>query len=565
MANTRSDIDRYLSVNFRTTGSGKANTEIDNLDKNLDKAGQSGAASLNKIDRASVGAVTGIKNTSEAMSDALDPYDKAFSATDKLFSILGKATAVAGFVVAGFAIMSAAYNSLTSNAEATKRANDLVNASLEATSAIMGQVAQAQAELGLSASVQELIDKSKEYTDTLDTQKQAVSDLRAAQEARDTLLGQIELKERELADIRDRQDKAATFRNENLNTLAKLNREAREEIEALTIAYQELEFVYTTSAIKAEFFTGLLAAQNETSKKGREILSPYVSLLGDFAEGYTTLAKTLTEADKAATKTTKTFKALGDTQQEILEDNAQKELETYSALQERKQAADERFAKERAELLKKRSEAELAAMTEGWRERLAIGQSIADSEAEFEKNKEELVGDAIKRNIAFSNTYDDIKTNGSQAFDAISEAMAAWGVGATAIEGATMLARGLQAQADALDFGAESIAAFATGNVLAGAGLAAAAVAKQASAAAYFYGLSQLGGSGGGSGGSGGSSAPSAPSRPSRTQDSGESRETVINVYTGMALDTRDSIEDSVRQALGNASKRPDSRTRRRI
>lgn len=80
-------------------------------------------------------------------------------------------------------------------------------------------------------------------------------------------------------------------------------------------------------------------------------------------------------------------------------------------------------------------------------------------------------------------------------FAEMASGLEAWGIQSTAIQKMQMIASGIQAGADAIDYGAKGLAFFASGNPIAGAGMMAAAAGKTAAAAAYAAGVADLGGS----------------------------------------------------------------------
>lgn len=248
----------------------------------------------------------------------------------------------------------------------------------------------------------------------------------------------------------------------------------------------------------------------------------YVELMEDLNTAGKALTDTYTEVGKVLTKIEE--KGIGDAKLAELEmaklrDQAAKERwEAGKEDRERRKRAREKELKERGDTLKRELRQSIDA---AWELELAkdrIRKRFAEAEAEgirkaaalrldMDKKIHAEVLNAIQDRMTLSDANKAGLDASLEGLAALESALKEAGVGATVVEAALMLARGIKAGADAADFAAESIAAFSVGNVFTGAGMAAAAAAKGISSAAYFKGLSDIGGGGGG-GGSGPTAAP---------------------------------------------------------
>lgn len=120
---------------------------------------------------------------------------------------------------------------------------------------------------------------------------------------------------------------------------------------------------------------------------------------------------------------------------------------------------------------------------------------VSDARAKDAARAQKELYDQIYAQHALTAAQKAAVNANKQGFEAMAEGMEAWGVGAAEIQKAQMLASGIQAAADAIDYSAQAAAMYAIGNIPAGIGLTAAAAGKTAAAAAYAAGLLDLGGS----------------------------------------------------------------------
>lgn len=137
------------------------------------------------------------------------------------------------------------------------------------------------------------------------------------------------------------------------------------------------------------------------------------------------------------------------------------------------------------ELIERRKQAELDAQ-----------KAIAEARERDFRNAEKQAAQKIHDQIALNEKQREGVDGIIAGTESLADAMEQFGGGAGAIQAAEMLASGIKAGCDAIDYAADSTAAFATGNIVAGIGLAAASVAKFASAAQYAKGLAELGAQG---------------------------------------------------------------------
>lgn len=117
------------------------------------------------------------------------------------------------------------------------------------------------------------------------------------------------------------------------------------------------------------------------------------------------------------------------------------------------------------------------------------------NEQKYAEASHKLKIKAIKDEIALSEATRKGTEASITGLTQLSEAAKLWGANAGAVQVMEMTASCIKAGADAADYAAESVAAFANMEILRGTGLAAASVAKLASAAAYAKGISEIGGS----------------------------------------------------------------------
>lgn len=155
------------------------------------------------------------------------------------------------------------------------------------------------------------------------------------------------------------------------------------------------------------------------------------------------------------------------------------------------------------------------------------------------KLREEARYKEVKNQFAISEANRKAIDAQVKGYQQLADGLAEAGVGANVQRAAQMTAAGLQAAADAIDYGAEAAANFAIGNVGTGLGLAAAAAGKTAAAVKYAKSLVELGFSAFDTGG--GESATTQASVPSTSQMTGSDagdKTTEINVtmaFTGQA------------------------------
>jgi hypothetical protein len=284
-------VKRKLSVGFTSTGQAKLIQQVNQVDKSLEKTGADGTKSLQSMDRA----MTGV---GESMANALDPIDKAFAGTDKLFSIIGKAGAVGAVAVAAWEGISLAVDALAASSRAGVEEQDALAASLVRTSAAAEHTTAAIDALFATGSlsqraIEERIAKLKTEADERDNLAAAVDGHRRAS-------SDLAVVEETLAAAQVRAQAAA---DSLAGATARGSVEQRVALQALSDATAEADrLADTQDALRLKVaFTGrqieiLSGSLNELSGVSHTTVSDLVAFGGLFADHWAKLSATHTKA-----------------------------------------------------------------------------------------------------------------------------------------------------------------------------------------------------------------------------------------------------------------------------
>jgi len=150
----------------------------------------------------------------------------------------------------------------------------------------------------------------------------------------------------------------------------------------------------------------------------------------------------------------------------------------------------------------------------------------------------------------------------------IASSLEAMGLGSQRIEGLVMAARGIKAQADAIDLAGEAYGYLASYQYPSAIAAAAGAAAKQAAAAAYFAGAAKLGAGGGASapsapsvGGGAGGGAGEAPRRRELPRSSPADEPTTYNIALNLSGPvTSEDAGDAIIEVIDSALRRRGAR-----
>ena len=438
------DVRRNLRVQFSAGGAKKLQSEVSKVDKGLVRAGKSGTKAFKETESSAVKA-------SKAMEGALGPIDESFKGFDKLNSIIGKFSMLGGMVAMAWGGITWAIEKFNPVAKtAAERMAELE----KAAQALTGNLSK-YATILSQVNVLQLAYSDDRYAASLKKTALALAKVRAA--AKDVTRAEHDMSAA-------RWDAIKANAGMDLQAIASANRAQNSATRRKNAA------MASGAASRAEL---------ERAKAATEDAAKSVRML---ARGYDDLLKSSDGAAKSTEKVTAVVKKSAAVRVDAAAEAAAAEAARFWG------AVRWLGELEKARVQGEEMRAMFAEGEErGRREAMAIEREAAAS-----------LRENIATQIKMSEASRDAVDSTVNGFEELAAGAEAFGAGATVIQAAQMLASGIKAGADALDYGAESAAAFATGNVVAGLGLAAAAVGKGISAAAYAKGLAELGESSGG-------------------------------------------------------------------
>lgn len=305
-------------------------------------------------------------------------------------------------------------------------------------------------------------------------QKAIEEEKRKREKAAQETARQREKEQTALANLRARTEEMA-FGASSANAIERLNREYEQKKKLAETEYKNEQ---RRQQALAELETQRVIAVENEKEKIREDLAKRASAIKMAGGGTGT---TNVEKAQAAWQTSRAqmmseIEELQKLQADYEKNFTSVELSTsveYLAIKDREKQA----AKELAE-------AELASYS-----------AISDARRKDLDASKEAMFEKIYEQKSLTKAQKEAANAANTAFSSMAAGLEAWGVSSTAVQKMQMIASGIQAGADAIDYGARALAFFATGNPVAGAGMMAAATGKTMAAAAYAAGVADLGGS----------------------------------------------------------------------
>lgn len=229
--------------------------------------------------------------------------------------------------------------------------------------------------------------------------------------------------------------------------------------------------------------TGILERQKATEQDNKK-REEQLKALGDKIAAAQAL-RPVTGGESEESKLQESFKRERDVIKQSIE-QTRSALEEIEKLSEEEQIA---FIDRKKDLL-----SQIAALDEeSSRKELALMRDVNAARKKAQEENHKAYLKQIKDAVALSDANKAAMNSTIDGMNVIAQAMEQWGAGAGAVQAVEMTASGLKASADAIDYAAEAAAAYANFDIVRGAALTAASIAKGASAAAYAKGLVELG------------------------------------------------------------------------
>ena len=229
--------------------------------------------------------------------------------------------------------------------------------------------------------------------------------------------------------------------------------------------------------------TGILERQKATEQDNKK-RAEQMKALGDKIAAAQAL-RPVTGGESEESKLQESFKRERDVIKQSIE-QTRSALEEIEKLSEEEQIA---FIDRKKDLL-----SQIAALNEeSARKELALMRDVNAARKKAQEENHKAYLKQIKDAVALSDANKAAMNSTIDGMNVIAQAMEQWGAGAGAVQAVEMTASGLKASADAIDYAAEAAAAYANLDIVRGAALTAASIAKGASAAAYAKGLVELG------------------------------------------------------------------------
>lgn len=229
--------------------------------------------------------------------------------------------------------------------------------------------------------------------------------------------------------------------------------------------------------------TGILERQKATEQDNKK-RAEQMKALGDKIAAAQAL-RPVTGGESEESKLQESFKRERDVIKQSIE-QTRSALEEIEKLSEEEQIA---FIDRKKDLL-----SQIAALNEeSARKELSLMRDVNAARKKAQEENHKAYLKQIKDAVALSDANKAAMNSTIDGMNVIAQAMEQWGAGAGAVQAVEMTASGLKASADAIDYAAEAAAAYANLDIVRGAALTAASIAKGASAAAYAKGLIELG------------------------------------------------------------------------